>query len=438
MRISIFGLGYVGCVSAACMAKDGHTVIGVDVNPLKVDLISQGRSPIIEAGLDDLLAEQVARGRLSATTDGHQAVLDTDISLLCVGTPSRPNGNLNTDYLRNVSVEIGHALHEKSGYHTVVVRSTVLPGTVEGILIPVLEEHSGKKAGVDFGVSMNPEFLREGSAIADYYEPSFIVIGELNERSGEAVEAIYEAVDAEVIRVSVQTAEMMKYANNAFHAMKIAFANEIGNVCKAHGIDGQEVMNILVQDYRLNISPAYLKPGFAFGGSCLPKDMRALLYRSKERDLETPVLAAILQSNQRQIQLGIEMVERAGTKDVGVLGLSFKAGTDDLRESSVVPLVETLVGRGYRVSVFDDVVDLSKLIGANKSYIETELPHIASLMRSSIDDVLETSGVVVLANSSPAFRSVRNRMRDGQVLVDLVGLAKNGNGSRGVYEGICW
>jgi GDP-mannose 6-dehydrogenase len=285
---------------------------------------------------------------------------------------------------------------------------------------------------------MNPEFLREGSAIADYYDPSFIVIGELDQRSGDVVEGVYDSVQGQVVRTAIETAEMMKYANNAFHALKISFANEVGNICKAHGIDGQEVMRILCLDDRLNISPAYLKPGFAFGGSCLPKDMRALLYRSKERDLEVPLLAAVLESNRRQIQHGIEMVERTGAKDVGILGLSFKAGTDDVRESSVVPLVETLVGRGYRVSIYDEEVDLSKLIGSNKSYLETELPHIALLMRSSVDEVLAQSDVVVIANGSPAFRDVRYRLRDSQTLIDLVGIAKHGNGLRGRYEGICW
>ncbi len=377
MRVSIFGLGYVGCVSAACLARDGHEVIGVDVNPVKVASIAAGKSPIIEPGLDELMRDMVRSGQLRASIDAQRAVRDTDISLICVGTPSNPNGSLNTRYVESVCQEIGLAINHKREYHTVVVRSTVLPGTVNEKVVPILEEFSGRRAGDDFGVTMNPEFLREGSAISDYYDPSFIVIGQYNERSGDAVQELYSSINAQLIRTSIKTAEMMKYANNSFHALKISFANEIGNICKAHGIDGRDVMEIICQDSRLNISPVYMKPGFAFGGSCLPKDLRALLYRTKERDIDSPLLSSIMASNQRQIERGIQMVEKAGGKSVGILGLSFKAGTDDVRESSIVPLIETLVGRGYKVSVYDETVDLPRLIGANRSYVEEALPHIA-------------------------------------------------------------
>src|SRR6185437_101499 len=319
MRVSIFGLGYVGCVSAACLARDGHDVIGVDVNPDKVASIAAGRSPIIEHGLDEVLLSVVQAGKLRATVDSRQAVLESDVSLICVGTPSNSNGSLNTRYVESVCQEIGLAINQKGDYHTVVVRSTVLPGTVEEKVVPILEEFSGSSAGIDFGVAMNPEFLREGTAIADYYDPSFIVIGQFDERSGDAIQEMYAAIDAKLIRTSIKTAEMMKYANNTFHALKISFANEIGNICKAHGIDGRDVMDIICQDDRLNISPAYLKPGFAFGGSCLPKDLRALLYRSKERDIESPLLTAIIASNVRQIERGIQMVENSGHKTVGIL-----------------------------------------------------------------------------------------------------------------------
>ena len=373
MRVSIFGLGYVGCVSAACLARDGHEVIGVDVNPVKVASIAAGKSPIIEPGLDELLRDVVRSGQLRATVDAQSAVRDTEVSLICVGTPSNPNGSLNTRYVESVCQEIGLAINHKRAFHTVVVRSTVLPGTVNEKVVPILEEFSGHRAGDDFGVAMNPEFLREGTAISDYYDPSFVVIGEYNRRSGDAVEEMYAAVDAKVVRTSIKTAEMMKYANNSLHALKISFANEIGNICKAHGIDGREVMDIVCQDSRLNISTAYLKPGFAFGGSCLPKDLRALMYRSKERDIESPLLASIMTSNQRQIERAIHMVEKTGQKSVGILGLSFKAGTDDVRESSIVPLIETLVGRGYKVSVYDETVDLPRLIGANRWYLEESI-----------------------------------------------------------------
>ncbi len=438
MRVSIFGLGYVGCVSAACLAHDGHEVIGVDVNPVKVASIAAGKSPIIEPGLDDLMRDVVRTGQLRASLDARRAVRESDISLICVGTPSNPNGSLNTRYVESVCQEIGLAINHKREYHTVVVRSTVLPGTVNEKIVPILEEFSGRRAGDEFGVAMNPEFLREGSAIADYYDPSFVVIGEYNSRSGDAVEEMYASISAQMIRTSIKTAEMMKYANNSFHALKISFANEIGNVCKAHGIDGRDVMDIVCQDSRLNISPVYLKPGFAFGGSCLPKDLRALMYRSKERDIDTPLLSSIMVSNQRQIERGIEMVEQTGHKSVGILGLSFKAGTDDIRESSIVPLIETLVGRGYKVSVYDETVELPRLIGANRSYIEDVLPHIASLMRSSIDEVVAESDVVVVANGGKSFRDVADKIRPDQTLIDLVGAAKVNGNLRGEYEGICW
>jgi len=313
-----------------------------------------------------------------------------------------------------------------------------LPGSTEERLIPLLERHSGRRAGHDFGVCMNPEFLREGSAVEDYYHPGYVIIGELDHASGEKVERMYAAVQAPVIHTVIETAEMVKYVSNAFHALKITFANEIGNLCKAQGIDGREVLDILCQDHRLNISPAYLKPGFAFGGSCLPKDLRALLYRAKERDVDLPLLSAVVQSNQKQIQRGIELVENIGRRKIGVLGLSFKPGTDDIRESPTIALIETLVGRGYEVSIYDEKVEPSKLIGANRAFLERELPHIASLMRTSIDEVVSLAEVVVIANSSTAFCHVPQLMRDGQVLIDLVGIAKNVDQVQGEYEGICW
>jgi GDP-mannose 6-dehydrogenase len=440
MRISVFGLGYVGCVSAACLARDGHEVIGVDINPQKVELIKAGHSPIIEPGLDEVVREAVGAGRLQATLDGQTAVHNSDVSLICVGTPGNGNGSLRLDYVEDVGREIGLSLSAKSDYHVVVLRSTVLPGTVQNRLLPIFEQYSGKLAGVDFGMCMNPEFLRESSAIDDYYHPSYIVIGELDRRTGDIVEQMYEAVAAPVVRIPIQTAEMLKYANNAFHAMKVAFANEIGNLCKAHGIDGQQVMEIFCQDRQLNISPAYLKPGYAFGGSCLPKDLRALLYRAKEYDLDVQVLNAALASNQQQIERGIQLVESTGRKRVGVLGLSFKSGTDDVRESPIVPLVETLVGRGYQVSVYDEIVEPEKLIGANKAFLERELPHIASLMRRSIDEVVDQAEVVVVANSSRNFRQVSHMMRKDQVMIDLVGVARNNRNGQigGTYDGICW
>jgi GDP-mannose 6-dehydrogenase len=438
MRVSVFGLGYVGCVSAACLAQDGHEVIGVDVNPSKVQIVQSGRSPIIEPDLDNLVRQVVQSGRLKVSHESQGAVGESDVSLICVGTPSNGNGSLKLDYVKNVCREIGAALSRKQRYHVVVVRSTVLPGTVHNQLVPLLEQYSGKRAGTDFGVCMNPEFLRESSAIKDYYQPSYIVIGELDQRSGDSVEQLYAAVKVPVIRTAIQTAEMLKYANNAFHALKVAFANEIGNLCKHHQINGQDLMEIFCQDRQLNISASYLRPGFAFGGSCLPKDVRALIYRAKEHDITSPLLSAVLTSNETHLKRGIEMVERTGRKKVGILGLSFKSGTDDVRESPVVPLVETLVGRGYQVRIYDEQVELSRLIGANKTFLEGEIPHIASLMLPSIEAVVAQSEVVVIANSSPSFRHVPELIQPHQVLIDLVGVAKSNGNMRGHYEGICW
>ena len=422
MTISVFGLGYVGCVAAASLARSGHTVLGVDINPEKVALVTAGRSPVIEPGLDDVVRDVVKAGRLHATADAQAAVAGSDMSIVCVGTPSHRNGSLNLQYVESVCRDIGAALASRHDYHVVVVRSTVLPGTVEKHLVPLLEHHSGRKAGRDFGVAMNPEFLREGTALHDYARPPLIVIGEWDAPSGDAVHRLYDGCEAAVVRTTIQAAEMVKYASNAFHAVKVVFANELGNLCEAHGIDGQKLMEMFCQDRQLNISPAYLKPGFAFGGSCLPKDLRALLYRAKERDLECPLLNAATESNQQQIERGIQRIEETGRRKIGVLGLSFKAGTDDVRESPVVSLVETLVGRGYQVSIYDDLVEPAKLTGANKSFLEREIPHIAALMRPSIEAVINEADVVVVANRTRAFRDAYHTMRPEQDLIDLVGV----------------
>ncbi len=439
MKISVFGLGYVGTVSAACLARDGHEVIGVDVNQEKVNSITAGRATVGEPGLAELVGEVCRSGQLRAVVDCAVAVQQSDVSLICVGTPSNGNGSLKLTYVENVCREIGEAIANKDSYHVVVVRSTVIPNTVHSRVIPVLEQASGKRAGRDFGVCMNPEFLREGSAIADYDQPSLIVIGELDSRSGDCIEAMYEKVDALSIRTSLQTSEMVKYANNAFHALKIVFANEIGNICKVHNVDGQEVMEIFCQDKRLNISDAYLKPGFAFGGSCLPKDLRALMYDAKINDVECPVLGEVLNSNQRQIQAGIEMIEKTGCKNIGVLGLSFKAQTDDVRESPVVPIIETLLGRGFSVSVFDENVVPDQLIGSNRAFLDRELPHIASLMRNTIGEVIEDSEVLVVTNGSSAFHEISSVARNDQIIIDFVGNNKESSQQRnGNYRGICW
>lgn len=436
--ISVFGLGYVGCISVACLADNGYDVIGVDVNPTKVEMIQEGLSPIIEEGLGELLRKGVLAGRIRATTDAAQAVHNSDVSFICVGTPSRSNGSLNLSYVARVSEEIGEALAGKHGYHVVVARSTMLPGSTEEVVIPTLERISGKQAGRDFGVCFNPEFLREGSSVKDFYDPPFTIIGTDDEQAATILRRIYSMLSAPLIVVPFKVAEMVKYANNAFHALKVAFANEIGNICKQQNIDSHQVMEIFCLDKKLNLSPYYLKPGFAFGGSCLPKDLRAILYHCRHYDVDPPVLESILRSNRRQIDLAYQMIKRTGRKRVGVLGFSFKAGTDDLRESPMVELIERLIGKGYQVRVYDRNVSLSNLHGANRVYIEQEIPHIASLMAGSVDTILDDCEVIVIGNGASEFKSVYRRLRDDQILIDLVRVVDENLPSNGKYQGICW
>jgi GDP-mannose 6-dehydrogenase len=438
MRIAIFGLGYVGCVSAACLASQGHKVIGVDVNPLKVQMINAGQTPIIEAGVDHLIAQAVAAGNLSATSDVGQAIANADLSLICVGTPSNDNGSLDLRYVRRVASEIGQALARQDNYHVVAVRSTVLPGTVANEVLPLLQETSGRRPGQDFGLCSNPEFLREGSAVTDFHQPPFTLIGQWDDRSGDLVAAIYQNIEAPIVRTDLPTAEMIKYVSNTFHALKITFANEIGNFCKKVGLDSHEVMRIFCMDTKLNISPTYLKPGYAFGGSCLPKDLRALLQRARQEDLDLPVLQAIPRSNELQARLGVEAVLRTGKKQVGILGLSFKAGTDDLRESPIVYLAETLLGKGYDLKIYDKNVSLARLTGANKQYIEKVIPHISSLLCSSLEEVLTTSEVLVIGNRMPEATHLLNNLNGSHILIDLVRISETRLDNRENYQGLCW
>src|SRR5678809_303766 len=364
MKISIFGLGYVGCVSAACFSDRGHEVIGVDVNQLKADIINQGRSPIVEPGVGDIIEKAVKDQRLRATTDATEAVHATDISLICVGTPGHHNGSLDLTHVKAVCKQIGAALETKRRYHTVAVRSTMLPGTIAETVIPTLEIFSGKKSGKDFGVAINPEFLREGTSIHDFNNPPFTLIGADDEEAAELLKKLYEHLPAAVVTIRIKEAEMVKYACNCFHGLKVAFANEIGTICKGLNVDSHRVMEVFCRDTKLNLSPYYLRPGFAFGGSCLPKDLRAINYKAKELDVEVPLLSAILPSNRLQIERAVELVTRSGKKRVGVLGFSFKAGTDDLRESPMVTLIETLIGKGYDLKLYDRNVSLARLTGA--------------------------------------------------------------------------
>ena len=439
MNVSVFGLGYVGSVSAASFAADGHTVIGVDVNPDKVASLNEGRSPIVEKGLDELIRQTAADGRLRATTSTAEAIEATDLSLICVGTPSRRNGSLDLTFLERVAEQIGDALRTKDAYHVVVVRSTVLPGTTHDVVIPALERTSGKKYGAGFGVAVNPEFLREGTALHDFRHPPLTLVGHNYSSDAEPTQALYAKVDADLVNTSIRTAEMIKYASNTWHALKVCFANEVGNLCKRLEIDSHEVMDIFCRDEKLNLSSYYMKPGFAFGGSCLPKDVRAMQYRAKEVDLEMPVIQSILGSNQRQIQHAIDMVVETGKKRIGLLGFSFKAGTDDLRESPIVILAEALLGKGYSLCIYDKNVSIARLVGANRDYINTQIPHLSSLLCDTVDEVLDKSDVIVVGNGSPEFADALRRTRPDQVVIDLFrvkGVSREEIPAQ--YTGICW
>jgi len=437
MKISVLGLGYVGAVSAGCLARDGHEVIGVDPERVKVDLINAGRSPIIEKDIGGIIAEQAAAGRLRASTDLESAVRHTDLALVCVGTPSLPNGGLDLRYVRRVCEQIGKVIATHPGAPVIVMRSTMLPGTMRDVVIPILERASQKRAGEEFGLCINPEFLREGTAVHDYYHPPKTVIGELNRASGDLLASVYGKMPGPMIRTDIETAEMVKYADNSWHALKVGFANEIGSLCKALQVDAHKVMDIFCQDQKLNLSPYYLKPGFAFGGSCLPKDVRALLHKAKTLDLTLPILASILPSNQLQVERGIQAVVEKGKKKVGILGFSFKAGTDDLRESPMVELCERLIGKGYELKVYDRNVSLAALHGANRDYILNRIPHISRLMVPAIDDILDHSETIVIGNNAAEFADVPSRVRDGQTVIDFVRVCDSRT-VLGVYEGLCW
>ena len=438
MRVSIFGLGYVGTVCAGCLAQEGYTILGVDPVPTKVELINAGKSTIIEAEISEIIAKGVKSGLLRATGNTVDAIENSDLSLVCVGTPSQMNGNLDLTHVRHVCEQIGRALKHKRERHTVVIRSTVLPGTMHNIVIPVLEEYSEKKAGADFGVCNNPEFLREGSAVRDFKSPSKTVMGELDRASGEPLAALYEKLNMPVIRTDLRTAEMIKYIDNSWHALKIGFANEIGNLCKSFSVDAHKAMEIFFMDTKLNISHAYLLPGFAFGGSCLPKDLRALGYAAKLHDLELPILKSILPSNELQIARGLSLIMGKGRKRVGILGFSFKPGTDDLRESPMIEIIERLIGKGYDVRLYDKNVQVASLVGANRDFILNRIPHISKLMVDNMDSVLKYAETIVIGHKDKEFEQIPQLLRADQNLVDFVRISTNGNNGNLGYEGICW
>jgi len=425
LKVSVFGLGYVGTVSAGCLSQEGHELIGVDRVRTKVDLINAGQSPIIEADIGEIIAAAVKAGQLRAIQEPVQAIRDTDLSFVCVGTPSQVNGNLDLTYIRRVCEEIGLALKSKATRHTIVIRSTVLPGTMRKVVIPILEEYSGKQAGIGFGVCNNPEFLREGSAVTDFKFPAKTIIGELDQASGDMLAALYAKLDAPLIRTDLETAEMVKYIDNSWHALKIAFANEVGNLCESVAVDGRKAMSIFCLDKKLNISSAYLSPGFAFGGSCLPKDLRALAYTAKLNDLELPILSSILRSNELQVIRGLQLIMEKGHTRIGVLGFSFKAGTDDLRESPMIEIIERLAGKGYDLRIYDKNVHVAKLVGANRDFILNHIPHVSKLMVDDIDAVLKHAQTIVIGNQDADFRTIPGRLHDGQCVVDLVHISSS-------------
>lgn len=438
MNISVFGLGYVGCVTAACLARNGHRVIGVDVNQDKVDSLNRGVSPIVEELIGELIAAELETGRLSATVDAGQAVAETDLSLVCVGTPSLENGSPETTFVERVADQIGRALADKDSFHTVAVRSTVLPGTIRGKVIPRLEKASGKTAGPDFGVCFNPEFLREGTSVHDFDHPPKTVIGQLDEASGRALLELFASIDAPLFTVPLEVAEMIKYTDNVFHALKVTFANEIGRLCKAFNVDSHQVMNIFTADTKLNLSPNYLWPGFAFGGSCLPKDTRAVIHVANQKNVAMPVISHILPSNAGQITEAFKLILKLGKQKIGFMGFAFKGGTDDLRESPVVLLIEALLGKGKDILAWDENVSLAKLVGSNRAFIEQVLPHIGRLMADSIEEVLDFAEVIVVGNFHPDFAPTLLRLRSDQIIVDLVRVVDQPPPNVAEYHGLSW
>ncbi|MHC4958245.1 MAG: nucleotide sugar dehydrogenase [Planctomycetota bacterium] len=438
MHISIFGLGYVGAVSLGCLARDGHHVVGVDIDQTKLDLIASGNAPIVEEGMADLIKGAADSGRVSVTTSAVEAIAETQLSFLCVGTPCRANGSQDLSAMQRLSDQIGEAIREKDGYHVFVVRSTVMPGTVEGMIKESIEAHSGKTMGEDFGLCFQPEFMREGSSIKDYDNPPFTVVGCDSERSAGVLREVFGHLPCEFVETSIPSAEMLKYFCNIFHALKITFANEVGRVCQAMDVDSHEVMDLVCRDKNLNISTAYMKPGFAFGGSCLPKDTKALTYQAKRMDVNIPMLGALMASNRVHIDHAIDRVLESGERQVGMIGLSFKSGTDDLRESPLVTMAERFIGKGLDLKIHDPEVQLSRLIGANRRYIEEAIPHIGNLMVDSCDDLISHAKVLIVGlGDKDLLQKVREQARDDQIVLDLVNIPDREN-LKGKYLGACW
>jgi len=436
VNISVLGLGYVGAVSSACFSSLGHRVIGVDTNPQKVGLINDGKSPIVEAELEEIIKNGLNSGRLSATLDLEYAIHNSAISMICVGTPSLASGAIDLNHIRKICEETGHILAKKTSFHTVVIRSTVAPGTIRECA-GIIESSSGRTLNANFGMAANPEFLREGTAVKDFFQPPYTVIGATCEESESVLRQLYELIPAPLYSLLPEEAEMIKYANNNFHAVKVTFANEIGNVCKELGIDSHKVMDVVTKDTKLNLSPYYLKPGFAFGGSCLPKDVRALSHKAGSLDLKVPMLSSLLISNEYQLQRVLQMIYSTRKRKVGILGFAFKGGTDDLRESPVVSLIETLIGKGYKLSLYDSNVSYARLLGKNREYIEAHVPHMVALIKDTVKQVCDESEVIVIGNKSMEFTNVFDLVSSDQLIIDLVRLDGNRT-SHGNYVGICW
>jgi len=438
MKISILGLGYVGAVSLGCLVRDGHEIVGADIDETKLRLIQEGKTPIIEEGMEELMTSVASSGRVSVTTNAAEAVLKTDISFICVGTPSASNGGQDLTAIKRLCEQMAEAIKEKTNYHVFIIRSTVSPGTVENIIRPILEKFSGKSMGDDFGLGFQPEFLREGSSIRDYDNPPYTVIGADSERSIDVVKEVFQHLPCQFISCSIKTAEMLKYCCNVFHALKATFSNEIGRISQALGVDSQEVMRLVCEDKNLNISPAYMRPGFAFGGSCLPKDMRALMKLAKDNDVSVPMLENILPSNKNHIEHAETLIKKTGKKSIGLIGLSFKTGTDDLRESPLVDLVEYLIGKGYNLKIYDPEVNVARLIGANKRYIEESIPHISSLMKPACKEVIESSELIIVGlNNKDIVKDVYEYTTDSHFILDLTDIPEKEKLS-GHYQGICW
>jgi GDP-mannose 6-dehydrogenase len=438
MRVVVVGLGYVGSVCSACLASRGHTVVGVDTSAFKVGCIERGVSPIVENGLEQLIGEARARGLLRATTAIADAMSGAEVVLLCVGTPSAKDGSLSLDHAKRAAAEVGRALPRSGVYTTVVMRSTMLPGSVEGELAPVLEQASGLVAGRDFGIAYNPEFLREGTAVSDFFGAEITVIGADDTKSAAALRSLYAGIGGEIVVTGLRTAEMLKYVNNAYHALKVSFANEVGRWAKREGVDSHEVMDLFCRDTRLNLGSYYLRPGFAFGGSCLPKDLRALNHRARHHDLALPVIGAVMPSNDLQVEEAIHLIEGLHHRKVGVLGLSFKAETDDLRESPILRVVNALVGKGYSLLLHDPNIDMERVLGANRQFVENEVPYLPERLRSDLREVVEASEIVVVANGAREYRAVGAMLKRGQALVDLVHVVDPASVVHGEYHGLAW